>query len=414
MSVVPYGLLRAQGIGVRHVHATGNDADVTVSELASVVAEDPDLRLLLLYLETIRDPWNLAETARIAHARGLPVIALKSGRTPAGQQAAKSHTGALANEDRVVDAFLEKHGIWRARDVGELTRAAELYLKGWKPKGRRLVAISNSGAICVMAADAADQPGHADGAARPGNPRRAGEDPAQLRHHHQPDRHHRGAAEQQRAVRADPARCIAKDPAADAFLIGIPVAGQGYDVDGFAADSAVFARRTGKPLVTAIPQPNIAAKFKAQGLPVFATESEAVAALNQYLSHMQMLARLSLRRRPPRARAAPPRAQPTRTLNEADSLALLARHGVPVMRHRLCRSPEEAVAALHGDRRTGRGQGLFLGRGAQVRVGTGQARCAQRGGRCARSTATSTGPCAWPARPSTASSSPRWCAAGAS
>jgi acyl-CoA synthetase (NDP forming) len=153
MSVVPYGLLRAQGIGVRHVHATGNDADVTVSELASLVAEDPDLRLLLLYLETIRDPWNLAETARIAHSRGLPIIALKSGRTPAGQQAAKSHTGALANEDRVVDAFLEQHGIWRARDVGELTRATELYLKGWKPKGRRLVAISNSGAICVMAAD---------------------------------------------------------------------------------------------------------------------------------------------------------------------------------------------------------------------------------------------------------------------
>ena len=69
---------------------------------------------------------------------------------------------------------------------------------------------------------------------------------------------------------------LAKDAAADAFLIGIPVAGQGYDVDGFAADSAVFARRTGKPLVTAIPQANIAAKFKAQGLPVFTTEAEAV------------------------------------------------------------------------------------------------------------------------------------------
>ena len=53
MSVVPYGLLRARGLGVRHSHATGNDADVSVSELASVVAEDPDLKLLLLYLESI-------------------------------------------------------------------------------------------------------------------------------------------------------------------------------------------------------------------------------------------------------------------------------------------------------------------------------------------------------------------------
>lgn len=138
---------------------------------------------------------------------------------------------------------------------------------------------------------------------------------------------------------------VAKDEAADAFLIGIPVAGQGYDVDSFAADSAVFARRTGKPLVTAIPQSSIAAKFKAQGLPVFATETEAVAALDQYLRHMEMLERVT-----PPAPGYPVRRHAgesfRRTLNEADSLAFIARHGVPVARHRLCGSPEEALAAL--------------------------------------------------------------------
>ena len=56
MSVIPYGLLRARGIGVRHAHATGNDAETTVCELATVVAEDPDLKLLLLYLEGIPRP----------------------------------------------------------------------------------------------------------------------------------------------------------------------------------------------------------------------------------------------------------------------------------------------------------------------------------------------------------------------
>src|SRR6185503_5678958 len=59
---------------------------------------------------------------------------------------------------------------------------------------------------------------------------------------------------------------LARDPAADAFLIGIPVAGQGYDVDAFARDSATFARVTGKPLVAAVPQASIAAKFREQGL----------------------------------------------------------------------------------------------------------------------------------------------------
>jgi acetate---CoA ligase (ADP-forming) len=72
---------------------------------------------------------------------------------------------------------------------------------------------------------------------------------------------------------------IARDPAADAFFIGIPVAGVGYDVDAFARDTAAFAALTGKPLVVAAPQPNVAARFKAEGLSVFTTESQAIKAL---------------------------------------------------------------------------------------------------------------------------------------
>lgn len=69
MAVIPYGLLRGHGIGVRHSHATGNDCDVTVCELATVIAEDPGLKLLILYLEGIPDPWHLAEAAAIARAQ---------------------------------------------------------------------------------------------------------------------------------------------------------------------------------------------------------------------------------------------------------------------------------------------------------------------------------------------------------
>ncbi len=264
MSVVPYGLLRQRGIGVRHVHATGNDCDVNVPELASVVAEEPDLKLLLLYLESIRDAAPLAELARIARERGLPIIALKAGRTAAGQEAAKSHTGALANEDRVVDAFFEQQGIWRARDMGELVSATEIYLKGWRPQGRRLVAISNSGAVCVMAADAASAAGMP--MARLSDETRAAlggilpsfattTNPVDIT----------AALLSNSGLFSDILPVLARDPAADAFLIGIPVAGQGYDVEAFARDSATFAAQTGKPLVTAIPQASIAARFKEHG-----------------------------------------------------------------------------------------------------------------------------------------------------
>jgi len=266
-------------------------------------------------------------------------VALKSGRTPAGQQAARSHTGALANEDRVVDAFLERHGIWRANDLRELAHATELYLKGWKPSGRRLVAISNSGAVCVMSADAATR------ARMPIAPL-AEATKAEL-----------ASILPSFATSTNPIDItaalltnsglfgailpvVAKDPAADAFVIGIPVAGAAYDVEAFARDTASFAEATGKPTVAAITQDEIAAPFKARGVPVFQTEAEAVAALAQFTAHHERLqhAKPTLPVRPMPAGA-------QRMLNEADSLARLAQAGVPVMRHRLCTTADEAVAA---------------------------------------------------------------------
>ena len=343
MSVIPYGLLRARGVGVRHSHATGNDCDVTVCELATVVAEDPGLKLLLLYLEGIPDPWHLAEAARVARQRGLPVVALKSGRSAAGQEAASSHTGALANEDRVVDAFFAEHGIWRAQNMVDLVDTAQLYLKGWKPRGRRLVAISNSGAVCVLTADAASVAG------MPLQPL-AAETQAELRTILP------GFATTTNPVDITAALLtnsklfgailppIARDPAADAFFIGIAVAGAGYDVEAFASDAARFAAETGKPLVVAAPQASVAERFTSLGMAVYPTEGEAVHALGQFLSHAELLQSMAARAVPIAPRPRP--AAPSRLLDEAASLALLAERGVPVARHRLCRSEAEARDAF--------------------------------------------------------------------
>jgi acyl-CoA synthetase (NDP forming) len=138
---------------------------------------------------------------------------------------------------------------------------------------------------------------------------------------------------------------LSRDPAADAFLIGIPVAGQGYDVDAFARDSAAVTDQTGKPLVVSAPQPSIAAKFRDAGLPVFSTESEAVAALNQLLSHLELMRAAVHPGSGTRALSSRGEAA-ARMMNEADSLALLERFGVPVVEHRLCRTLEEAAQAL--------------------------------------------------------------------
>lgn len=344
MAVIPYGLLRERGLGVRHSHATGNDCDVTVCELATVVAEDPALKLLLLYLEGIPDPWNLAEAARIARDRDLPLVVLKSGRSAAGQVAAQSHTGALANEDRTVDAFLREHGILRAQSMADLVATAPLYLQGWRPKGRRLVAISNSGAVCVLTADAATA------AAMPLEPLLPSTQAELLQILP-------GFATVRNPVDITAALLtnsglfggilppISRDPAADAFMIGIAVAGAGYDVDAFSRDAASFARDTGKPLVMAAPQASIAAQFKKHGLVVFPTEGEAVHALGQYLTHMELLAQV--KQRQPALPTPPSPIEGAQLLDEAASLALLARHDVPVVPNHLCDSEEAAVAAFH-------------------------------------------------------------------
>ena len=344
MSVVPYGLLRRRGIGVRHAHATGNDADVTVAELACAVASDPDVKLLLLYLESIPDPHNLAEAARIARERELPIVALKSGRTAAGQQAALSHTGALATEDRVVDAFLARHGIWRVKDIAGLVRAAELYLKGWRPRGRRLAVVSNSGATCVMAADAATLAGLTmaplAAATRAALDRvlpsfATTTNPVDIT----------AALLSNSRLFGDILPILAGDAAVDALMVGLPVAGVGYDVDAFAQDTASFAQATGKPVVVAAPQPNVGQRFKEEGLAVFELEVEAIEALAQLIGHLELIAHVR-GTAPSTAALATAAARRGRVLNEAESLAFVAARGIRVVPHRLCRSEVEVRAAF--------------------------------------------------------------------
>lgn len=343
MSSMVYGLLRGRGLGVRHVHATGNEADVTVAEMAWAVAHDPDVKLLLLYLENIARPDMLAAAAAYARERDLPIVAVKAGRTAGGQKAASSHTGALANEDRAVDAFLKHHGIWRVRDPHEQARAAQAYLKGWRPEGRRLVVISNSGASCVMGADAADDAGltlaplseatqAAVASKLPGFA--TASNPIDVT----------AALLSNSGLFGDVLPAVAQDPAADLFFLNIPVAGAGYDVDRFARDAAAFEAATAKPVAVAAWQESVAAPFRAHGIATFPNEGEAIAVLAQVAGHTALM------RAPRTAWPDLPEVQvPAGAqgfLNEVDSLGLLARHGVPTVPLRLCRTADEARAAF--------------------------------------------------------------------
>ncbi|WER48121.1 acetate--CoA ligase family protein [Cupriavidus sp. WKF15] len=345
VAAMVYGLLRGQGIGVRHMHATGNQADVTVSELALAVAHDPGVRLVLLYLESLTDPEMLAEAARVARARNVPVVAVKAGRSQDGQRAAASHTGAIANEDRAVDAFLARHGIWRVDDAHALARCAPMYLRGWDAGGRRLVVISNSGASCVMAADAAQSFGLTlaplSGTTRAALAERlpgfaTTTNPVDVT----------AALLTNSALFGEVLPVVARDPSADLFLLDIPVSGMGYDVSRFARDAAAFADTAGKPIAVAAWQEPVAEAFREAGVPTYASGAEALSAFSQLVSHQQRLLQIAAEGEPPvPARHAQPIAAAGTTMSEAASLARLVAAGMPVVEHYVCHDVDAAVAA---------------------------------------------------------------------
>ncbi len=349
MSAMVYGLLRQRGIGVRHVHATGNEADVTVSDMAWAIAHDPEIKLLLLYLENIANPEMLARTAEYARSRDLPIVAVKAGRSASGQQAASTHTGSMANEDRVVDAFFKKHGIMRVRDPHAQALAAEAYLKGWRPAGNKLVVISNSGASCVMGADAAEDNGLemaklssltqlAVAKSLPGFATTT--NPIDIT----------AALLSNSGLFSEVLPAVAQDPAADMFFINIPVAGAGYDVQAFARDTAAFEALTGKPVAVAAWQQNVAEPFRQAGVATFENEGDAVGVLGQLAKHTAML-RQNLVHWPELTDVKIPVGD-DQYCDEAQSLALLTAHDVPIVEHVLCTSADQvraAFAALGGN-----------------------------------------------------------------
>jgi acyl-CoA synthetase (NDP forming) len=116
----------ARGLGFAKLVSVGNEADVGMGELVELLAEDPGTRVILLFLETIRDGAKLAAAARKAHAAGKPVVAYKLGRSRLGAALARSHTGALAGEDAALDAYFRDCGIVRVDMLETLLEIAPL------------------------------------------------------------------------------------------------------------------------------------------------------------------------------------------------------------------------------------------------------------------------------------------------
>ena len=142
-----------RNIGFSHMISLGDMADVDFGDTIDYLANDPNTRAILLYVEAITDARKFMSAARAA-ARMKPVIVVKAGRHAASAQAAASHTGALAGSDAVYDAAFRRAGMLRVDTLGELFAAVETLASTEPPAGDRLAILTNGGGIGVLATDA--------------------------------------------------------------------------------------------------------------------------------------------------------------------------------------------------------------------------------------------------------------------
>ncbi|MGD9943974.1 MAG: acetate--CoA ligase family protein [Burkholderiaceae bacterium] len=154
-----FGLAQARGLGFSRFIATGNEADVDLADCAAFLAGDGATRVIVLAMEGCRDGRKLAAALQAARSAGKLVLVMKVGVSQAGAAAAATHTGALAGEDRVLDAVLRQIGVPRIASLHQLVDAAYMASIGPRPADRELLIVSTSGGIGVLTADAAEASG---------------------------------------------------------------------------------------------------------------------------------------------------------------------------------------------------------------------------------------------------------------
>jgi acyl-CoA synthetase (NDP forming) len=146
---------RAEELGVAFSHwiSVGNEGDLGIEDFIGYAADDPDCRVICLFVEVIRRPAAFAAAAAKARAAGKPVVAYKTGWTDAGRATTASHTGAMASADAVYSAFFRRHGVVRVADLSDLFTVATALSAVGGAVGKRIGIVSMSGGACSILVD---------------------------------------------------------------------------------------------------------------------------------------------------------------------------------------------------------------------------------------------------------------------
>lgn len=145
---------RKRGWGFSKWVSFGNQIDIPFHEYLDYVKDDPNTKVILIYIEGLKEGREFLRVAKET-TENKPVVGIKVGTSSAGARAAASHTGALAGSNEVYDAVFKQAGIIRVNDAGELLDVGEALVKCPLPKGNRIAILADGGGTVTLAADVA-------------------------------------------------------------------------------------------------------------------------------------------------------------------------------------------------------------------------------------------------------------------
>lgn len=342
----------SERFGFNFTVSCGRELSTSVADYMDYALELDSTRVIGLFLETVRDPEGFVAALEKAEARGVPVVALKTGRSEAAARMAVSHSGALSGDDKAYDALFRRYGVLRVDDLDELAASLLLLEHGHRIGPGGIATIHDSGGERELVTDIAAGHGVPFAAIGPATIARLSE---HLEYGLEPENpcDAYGTGKDHDSISRDcfSALLADDDTALGLYFLDVDQS-NGYCLDLVEACKTAAATTT-KPvaLVTnysGVDHRELAVELTRAGIPVLDGTRPAMKAVAGAFAWRDWRAEASLRG----GHVANPKAQSWRArladdtpLDEAEGLALLADYGIGVPQHRVVTGRDEAIAA---------------------------------------------------------------------
>jgi acetyltransferase len=342
-----------RGIGVAQFVSMGNKTDISGNDLLEYWEHNPDVDVILMYLESFGNPRKFTRLARRI-TRKKPIITVKAGRTAAGARAASSHTGSIVGLDVATESLLEQCGVLRVDSMVDLFVLAEAFANQPVPKGDRIAIVTNAGGPGILCTDALIGAGLQLAELTPASRKKVLKVlPPEASASNPVDMIASATGDKYRAV----LDAVKKDPNVDG-IIAIFVSP--ITIDAFEVARAIAGASDGKKPILSVFMGKMrseegTAELRRRHVPVYRFPEEAAAAMAAMCRYRVLRDRphgkeVRFRVDAGRARkvvASARRAKRT-MLKPAEVRAILEAYGFPLVPQRSCNSAAEAIEAATG------------------------------------------------------------------